>query len=125
MLLLISAIGQAQMVKKVEDIDKLDSNKTCFVGKTVKHLLSEIKPQITMVKLIPGITGIRTSSLTLFFIPITEYTKYENEHHGQPPYIRVIVDKNDFEYNFKGLEWTKTMADKFSNYIVEDIRVNK
>lgn len=124
-LLFFSFKIQAQMVKIVDDIDKLDSNKTCFVGKTVKNLLSEIKPEIKMVKLLPGISKHRTSSLTFMFIPITEYTKYENKHNGQPPYIRVIVNKNDFEYNWNGLEWTKEMADKFSDYVVLDIRVYK
>ena len=123
--LFFSCVTQAQMIQTVNDIDKLDSDKACFIGKDVKNLLSKIKPEIKMVKLVPGIPGFRTSSLTFLFIPVTEYKKYETENHGQPPYIRVIVNKNDFEFNWNGLEWTKTLADKFSSYIVEDIRVYK
>jgi hypothetical protein len=125
LILLVSCTGRAQMVKSVDEIDKLDSNKSYFIGKSIKHLLSEIKPEIKMVKFIPGVPGRKPSSIILFFIPVNKYKQYQKEHIQEPPYVRVIVDKNDFEYNWKGLEWTPEMAKKYSSYIVQYIIVLK
>ena len=125
LILLVSCTGRAQMVKSVDEIDKLDSNKSYFIGKSIKYLLSEIKPEIKMAKFVPGTPGISTSSITLFFIPVNKYKKYAKEHKQEPSYIRVIVKENDFEFNWKGLEWTPEMAKKYGNYIVHGIRVLK
>jgi len=125
LVLLVSCTGRAQMVKTVDEIDKLDSNKSYFIGKDFKHLLSEIKPEIKMVKFIPGVPGRKPSSIILFFIPVNKYDQYQREHIQEPSYVRVIVNKNDFEYNWKGLKWTQEMVKKYSSYIVQYIIVFK
>ena len=125
LILLVSCTRRAQMVNTVGEIDKLDSNKSYFIGKSIKHLLSEIKPEINMAKFVPGTPGISTSSITLFFIPVNKYKQYEREHKQQPSYIRVIVKENDFEFNWNGLEWTQEMAKKYGSYIVQGIRIYK
>ena len=125
LILLVSCTGRAQMVKTVNEIDKLDSNKSYFIGKDFKHFLSEIKPEVKMVKFIPGVPGRKPSSIILFFIPVNKYKQYRRDHIQDPSYVRVIVDKNDFEFNWKGLEWTQEMAKKYSSYIVQYIIVFK
>jgi hypothetical protein len=125
LILLVSCTGRAQMVKSVDEIDKLDSNKSYFIGKSIKHLLSEIKPEIKMAKFVPGTPGINRSSITLFFIPVNKYKQYAKDHKHEPSYFRVTVKENDFEYNWKGLEWTPEMEKKFGCYIVQGIFVAK
>ena len=104
------------MVKTIDEIDKLDSNKSYFIGKSLKHLLSEIKPEVKMAKFVPKGFGSGRNTITLFFIPVDKYNQYEREHKQQPTYFRVTVKENDFEYNWNGVEWTKEMAKKYGSY---------
>src|SRR5690606_15471757 len=101
------------------------SNKSYFIGKSIKHLLSEIKPEVKMAKFVPKGFGSSRNTITLFFISVDKYNQYEREHKQQPTYFRVTVKENDFEYNWNGLEWTKEMEKKYGKYIVQGIFVAK
>lgn len=125
LILLVSCTGRAQMIKSVDEIDKLDTNKSYFIGKSIKHLLSEIKPEIKMAKFVPKGSGSSRNTITFFFIPLNKYKQYEKDHKQQPSYFRVTVKENDFEYNWDGLEWTAEMAKKYGSYIVQGIFVAK
>ncbi|GAB3363988.1 hypothetical protein GCM10027566_33020 [Arachidicoccus ginsenosidivorans] len=123
--LLVSCTGRAQMVKSVDEIDKLDSNKSYFIGKSIKHLLSEIKPEIKMAKFVPKGSASNRSTITFFFIQVDKFKQYEKTHKQPPSYIRVTIKEEEFEFNWNGLEWTPEMARKYGSYIVHGIRVFK
>lgn len=117
-------IGHAQIVKTIDDLGRLDSHKTVFIGKSLKELLKEVKPEIKMVKLSPG-SAERPSYIVLYFMSNSEYAEYYRIHHKDPAHLWLVVNKNDFEFNWNGLKWSEQMEEKFNSYIIGGITVFK
>lgn len=72
-----SCNAQKVMVQIPKDAIKLQQNKQQFEGKTLEHLLGEVKPEIKFIYGTPDGVSAAGTTLKLFFVPKEEYTTIE------------------------------------------------
>ena len=70
---------KAQLVQTTNDVKKLIENKTVFIGKPLKVLLKEVKPEIKMAIGMPG-GGTSPNYFRFLFVNYKSYLTYKNEN---------------------------------------------
>jgi hypothetical protein len=121
-LLVSSSCKAQQMVQTPNDAHKLKINEQQFLNKPLKHLLTEIKPEIK--------TAFGTldfpSYFSFRFIDSEEIKRrpLENNSLGLYVYVKEPIEW-DFDKRAKGKEflWTKEDVEKYGNLTVIRIRV--
>lgn len=121
-LLVHSSCKAQQMVQTPNDAHKLKINEQQFLNKPLKHLLTEIKPEIK--------TAFGTldfpSYFSFRFIDSEEIKRrpLENNSLGLYVYVKEPIEW-DFDKRAKGKEflWTKEDVEKYGNLTVIRIRV--
>ena len=88
--LIITVIScKAQLVQTTNDVKKLVENKTVFIGKPLKALLKEVKPEIKMAMGMPG-GGTSPNYFRFLFVNYKSYLTYKNENKT-PLTIKVFL----------------------------------
>lgn len=129
LLLLITISCKAQLVHTIYDLKNLEINKNEFIGKPLKDLLQQIKPEIKRVRVIPG----SSESLSTIYLSLLSDSGFHNIYSktGKRPAEVCIRLK---EHNFKWwnpsnrpqnhrFDWTKNDEKEFGKLTVEDIRI--
>lgn len=92
LLLFINCSSQSVM-NKTEDAKAVFADKTQFIGKPLKFLLSKIHVPIQAVNPVPNKNPDEINRLYLIFIPMDEYLKsYFKSEKEKPVTIRVMFD---------------------------------
>jgi hypothetical protein len=121
-LLVHSSCKAQQMVQTPNDAHKLKINEQQFLNKPLKHLLTEIKPEI---KTASGTLDF-PSYFSFRFIDSEEIKRrpLENNSLGLYVYVKEPIEW-DFDKRAKGKEflWTKEDVEKYGNLTVIRIRV--
>ncbi|WP_156522641.1 hypothetical protein [Arachidicoccus ginsenosidimutans] len=119
---------RAQLMQNLNDAHKIADNKNQFIGKPLKYLLREIKPDIKMV--IPGEgNNYKPSSFSFLFITKKQYEEYSTKK-ATPLTIKVMVKEN-FKWDWKERSaqekkeflWTKADDKKYGDLTIVYINV--
>jgi len=115
------------MMRTVSDAQKLKTNEQLFIGKPLKTLLKEIKPEIKMVFVESKRADGALSYIVFRFVDRQTWQKEYGE--GKTPLgIRVFI-KEHFEWDktdkspAERLSWTKEDAKKYGDLTIVAIRV--
>jgi len=125
MLLIINNSYSQQIMKTVNDAEKIKSNEQLFVNKPLKTLLKEIGPEIKMVTANPSKSS--NSRLGYFTFRFVDTKKYDScrQKNKYPKQITVFV-KESFEWDVnssKKSKWTNSDLVKYGELTVVGIRV--
>jgi len=123
-IILCSISCRSQMIQTVSDLNKLDSNKTEFIGKPLDSLFKEIKLEIKSAVLSPGGFSMRPSYIIFYFVSNSDYHKYMKDTGKKPAHIRVLVKEDTFDINMKGIDWTEEDKKKYGGFTIGYIWVN-
>lgn len=122
-----SCYGQ-QLMKTVNDAQKLKVNEQMFIEKPLKTLLKNINPEIKMVTATPS--NNTKSRLGYFIFRFVDTKQYDSSRQKKkyPLQITVFV-KEPFEWSIKDRQvikkglWAKEDIEKYGNLTVVGIRV--
>lgn len=125
MLLIINNSYSQQIMKTVNDADKIKSNEQLFVNKPLKTLLKEIGPEIKMVTANPSKSS--NSRLGYFTFRFVGTEKYDScrQKNKYPKQITIFV-KEPFDWDVKSSnkrKWTNSDLIKYGELTVVGIRV--
>ena len=115
------------MMRTINDAQKLKTNEKLFIGKPLKEVLKEIKPEIKMVFAEPNRSHGAASFFMFRFIDLEEEKKY-NKVGKRPLSVTIFVkekfhwDKTDLPRSDQ-LKWTNSDKRKYQNLTVAYIRV--
>ena|ERR1035437_4765672 len=118
--------NEQHMMRTLNDAQKLQTNKQLFIGKPLKKLLKEIKPEIKMV-LVRESWAEAIGVIIFKFVDREGYKKYNKE--GKVPLgVNVMIkEKLEWDKSDKPLadreKWTKEDAKKYGDLTIVDIRV--
>ena len=111
------------MMRTVNDAKKLRINEKQFIGKPLKKVLKETKPEIKMVFVEPSRPHGAASFFMFRFIDREEERQYNKE--GRTPLSVMIFVKEKFEWDdMARIQWTKADVKKYQNLTVAYIRIN-
>lgn len=117
-----------KMIQTIGDAKKLELNKDKFIGKPLKELLKEIRPEIKMVYGNPeNIFNEFSTYISFYFVDKEEY-RIRNIKGEHPTTIRVIFKQNKDNHPARPLEkpdvWKKEYEKLYGEMIIVDIRVS-
>lgn len=123
--LLINSGCFSQMMRNINDSQKILENQEAFLNRPLKNLLKEIGPEIKMVTANPSNNS--NSRLGYFIFRFIDAKKYDSLQRKNiyPKQITVFV-KESFDWDFRSKdrkEWTKADLEKYGNLTVVGIRV--
>ena len=124
MLLAISC--SAQIMGTLKEAKKLKENETKFIGKPLKKLLKDIKPEIRMASAQSNRPDHQPSVMFFKFVDDKEY--YKNENKGSFTTIIVYIKEN-FDWDslrntkIQKYTWTKEDEKIFGNLTIIGIGV--
>ena len=127
----ITSCNTQRLVVKVNDAKKLETNKDNFIGKPLKNLLSEIKPQIKFVYGNPeNNTGHSTGGTYFSFYFVTKEVGKERIGKKNIP-TRITINFQLEQKNTRKpvplgglMKWTKKETDEYGDMIIMNIRVS-
>lgn len=128
-ILIVSNRSNAQqLMKTINDADKIKSNEQLFINKPLKILLKEISPEIKMVTANPSKNS--NSRLGYFIFRFVDSQKFDScrQKNKYPKQITVFV-KETFEWSITKLKngkrkgWTTDDLIKYGELTVVGIRV--
>lgn len=117
-----------QLVKTVNDAQKIKANEEQFINKPLKELLKEIKPPIKHVSASPS-KNIQSNVGYFIFNFVDSNQKESLRSKGKTPVTLVVYVKEYFEWDFqkrpKGKEtvWTSEDEKKYENLTIVGFRV--
>lgn len=124
--LVITSCHSKKMMRTLNDAKKLEINQKQFIGKPLKALLEQIKPQIKMVSVRES--SAETPGAIIFkFVDSEEIKKYNKQ--GKYPLGITVFLKEPFYFDAKNkpkgkkLSWTEEDTKKYGNLTVTGIRV--
>lgn len=129
LLIAITVSGYSQqMMRTLNDAQKLKANEKSFIGKPLKTLLKEIGPEIKMVSANPSTSN--QTQLGYLIFRFVDAKKYDScrAKKKYPLQITVFV-KEPFEWDYKSrprekiFSWTKEDMEKLGSLTVLGIRV--
>lgn len=120
-----------QMVQTPKDLFLICQHDMQFIGKPLKELFKEIKPQIKLVQAREGWVPEVAPLFSFFFTSIDVYKNYRQQE--KVPLHLIVYIKEPFKWEYekrKGfkdkdhyLDWTKEDEEKYGNCIIMAIRV--
>jgi len=124
--LLLTSATQAQLMRKLSDVQKLKERETLFIGKPLEKLLKEIGPEIRMA----SAQSNRPDNLPgLIFFKFVDAKEYYKREKGKL-YTTVIVSiKENFDWDARrnskseDYTWIKEDEKKFGSLTVVRIGV--
>lgn len=125
--LVVTAIScKAQLVQTTNDVKKLIENKTVFIGKPLKVLLKEVKPEIKMAIGMPG-GGTSPNYFRFLFVNYKSYLTYKNENKT-PLTVKVFLKepfslKNETSSSDLKYHWTDADIKKYGDLTVVGIDI--
>ncbi len=119
--LLLTVACQAQIMSTLKDAKKLKENETKFIGKPLKKLLREIKPEIRMASAQSNRPDHQPSVMFFKFVDDKEYYKNENKRS----FTTIIVYiKENFDWDvlrntkIQKYTWSKEDEKIFGNLTI-------
>lgn len=127
-LLLLTTSCHAQMMRTLNDAQKLKINEKEFIGQPLKTLLKEIKPEIKMVSANPSTSN--QVRLGYFIFRFVDAQTYDSSLAKQKYLLQITVfvkepfvwNKNNKSLNER-FKWTKNDEKKYGQLTIVGIRV--
>jgi len=127
-LIIANSCHAQQLMKTVNDAQKIKASEQLFTNKPLKTLLKEINPEIKMVSANPSENI--NSKLGYFIFRFVDAKKYDSSRQkGKYPQQITVFVKEPFEWDYnkrqkgKELIWTKEDLEKYGDLTVIGIRV--
>jgi hypothetical protein len=117
-----------QLLKTVNDAQKINANEELFINKPLKNLLNEIRPPIKRVTANPSI-NIQSSVGYFIFNFVDSKQKDSLRVKNKIPVTIVVYVKEYFEWDYhkrpKGKEtiWTESDSKKYGNLTIVGFRI--
>ena len=117
-----------QLVQTSNDAKKIKENEKLFIGKPLKNLLKEIKPEIKMAYGDPSINI--QSKVGYFRFKFVDFKQNNSlKANGKMPVSIIVYVKENFDWDFqkrpkgKELQWTKEDEKKYGDLTIVAFRV--
>jgi hypothetical protein len=122
-LLAITSCNTQRLVLKVNDAKKLEANKDNFIGKPLKNVLSQIKPNIKHVFGNPENKSGHKTGGTYFSFYFIDKEEMKKKFNNEPTHITIIFQlettNNRRPFPKGGIkEWTKKETKEYGDMII-------
>ncbi len=127
--MLLASSCSGQIMKTLDEAQTLKDSSQKFIGKPLKYLLKEIKPEIKMAIADPSSSNqTRLGVIMLMFVDPKDY--YQLRNKGKSPLRIVIRVKEYFDWNRQYLpieerqKWSKEDAERLGDFTILAMRVS-
>lgn len=130
-LLAVSACNTKKLVESIDDMGKLENNKSEFIGHPLHKLLSQVKPKIMFVSGNPENKSSHKTGGTylVFYFVIRQVAKERTSKNDSPTHMTINfqLEQNNTRKPLpkEGLtKWTKKESEEYGDMIVQKIYVS-